>query len=275
MSNSQNQVTTSSVDPINTIVVTSNVKFKSSNVKLEPGAAPIDSIANYAPVSIAPKKEPLQFSSETVTSSMSVLVQPSNALYFPTQNSKAELSPQGASQRSPLQQDQRHSQHTLHHHQQQIPPPSHHPPSGSHCGAVIYPPPLPPPGPLHQPIYTTVVSTCSSSTDLTAPRSEAERTSLSSFEQQSTQLKLDDSTSIAAPIFAGDADVSVGRQQAAADSNSGAACSIKSSHVPCKVCGDKSSGYHYGVISCEGCKVYHSSALQHSSCITLKAILSL
>lgn len=26
-------------------------------------------------------------------------------------------------------------------------------------------------------------------------------------------------------------------------------------HILCKICGDKASGFHYGVFSCEGCKV--------------------
>ena len=31
----------------------------------------------------------------------------------------------------------------------------------------------------------------------------------------------------------------------------------KHEHILCRVCGDKSSGFHYGVFSCEGCKVLY------------------
>ena len=33
-------------------------------------------------------------------------------------------------------------------------------------------------------------------------------------------------------------------------------------YKPCVVCNDKSSGYHYGVSSCEGCKVIHRPTYQ-------------
>ena len=49
------------------------------------------------------------------------------------------------------------------------------------------------------------------------------------------------------------------QQFAAADSNSNTPAK---SFIPCKVCGDKASGYHYGVTSCEGCKVSERARLR-------------
>jgi len=40
-------------------------------------------------------------------------------------------------------------------------------------------------------------------------------------------------------------------------------------YKPCFVCGDKSSGYHYGVSSCEGCKVNAKEASRACDVITI------
>jgi len=80
-------------------------------------------------------------------------------------------------------------------------------------------------------------------------------------QQQQQQLSLFSTVSTSSPsLVKPETDVLVTNVGLSPSAGSGVPLTCKKlKGLPCRVCGDEASGFHYGVDSCEGCKVRQSA----------------